>query len=891
MRIVHAISFRIRALFGHDRKQDSLDEEIKIHIEMLIDDFIAQGMPPHQARREALKEFGHAERFKEDCRDSWGVRFAADTYRDIKYGLKLLGKTKGFTAICLLTLCFCIAANTAFLSLAYNLLVRPYDFPNPDSVVNIGMQHRKSQYGEAVLMMSPRSYLDIEEGTESYVDTGLILINQSGDLDLDGSVSTVRYSLVSAGMWGVAGVSAAAGRLFTRDDLQNGDGHLVVLSDRMWKKYFNRSTAIIGSPIKIDGEGYRVLGVLPKGVTLTPMDADLWLPYKFESWQRSEQSRNYNTMVGYGRLKDGASIEQAQRELDAVYLSAPIRQTSEGETYDLDEERYALVRSTDFGPRIMPALKPIIWSTQGAFVAILLVGCLNIGGLILVRNMQRIGELEMRHTLGAPRSRLYRQLLTETLILFSLACALSFPAAKAALALLDSLVSKHFSQGIPTQIDPHVLLTVALGVLLTALVFGSLPTFSVLRNKLSRGSANRTYSTSSQTRWMQSAFVICLIAISSTLLVLTNAFFNKIEGTMSQDFGYDKENIFYVRVTLPKYLYPSKEDLDKYRVNIQQRLTEDPSIEHVSISTSHPLSFQVNETTFKVHGFTPAPTEQEPHGNTYIVSANHFSNLGIEILEGRTFQPSDAYENAEPSIIVSQSIAKDHLSQKQVIGAKIHFRGRDYHIIGMVNDTIDYPFHLPEPRHTLYTYERDFPNEIRNFCFIVKANENARNVETTLQKIVSGYDPSVTRIEVESSHSATKAAILFQLLPAELTVILSATAICLSMLGLYGVMAHLVFQKRKEIAIRSSLGARPRQLARELYWSSGKLAGAGLVLGLAIAYAGLSVIAYQFSLNSLLTPGSFILTALVIATTTLAATFVPVKRAQSAEIMDALKVG
>lgn len=889
MRVIKSLIFQLRTLFSHNLRQDDLDEEIRSHIDMLTEDFLVQGMDREQARRRALKEFGYAEGFKEDCRDVWGVRFLADTYRDTKYGLKLLAKTKGFTAICIATLCFCIAANTAFLSLAHNLLIRPYDFPNPERVINIGMQHLTSQYGEAVLMMSPRSYLDIEEGSESFVDSGLLLFNQTGDLELDGAVSTVRYSFVTPGMWNVASVRNTIGRVFDRDDLRDGNQHLAVLSDRMWKQHFDRNPEAIGAVFKIDGQSYEVIGVMPQSFTLTPLDSDLWIPFAFHDWHRSEQSRNYNSFLGFARLRDGVSIEQVQSELDAIYSNAPIRKTSEGETVDLAEERYAVIGAADYGPQIVPATEPIIWSTQGAFFAILLVGCLNVGGLILVKNMQRLGELEMRHALGASKSRLYRQLLTETLILFAIAGVLSFPVSKLALLGLDAFVKNHFPQGIPTDIDLSVLATVIVSVLTIALIFGSLPTLRILRNRLNVEYGSHTSSASLQVRWTQNAFVIALVSISSLLLVFTGTFFNKISNTTSQDFGYSKEQLTYANITLPQYLYKTQSDVDAFHSKLTEKLSTNASIKSLSISSSHPLSFELDETTFEVVGYTPPSSAYTPHGNAYTISEGHFDTLGIQLLQGRDFNRNDSIEGAAHTVIVSESVVRDHLQGREAIGSKIVFRGYERTIIGVVNDTIDYPFHMPEPRHSIYLYKDSFPHPVRRFCFALKTSEGSPDITPMVQQTISELDPLITRVEVMSVQAAIQDAILFQLIPAELAFGLSLTAILLSMLGLYGAVSYTVHQKRRGMAIRASLGASSRKISQQLYLKSAKLSGTGLAIGLISAYLGLKAVAHLFPQEGLSDPSVFLTTALLIAGTSALATYLPSRKAQKTELMEVLR--
>lgn len=893
MRPLRQLSFWLRTLLRHNDKQDNLNEEVAIHIEMLTEDFVCQGMSPLAARKAALIEFGGIERVKEDCRDSWGVRLIADTYRDVLYGLRQLRKHKGFASITILTLCLCLAANTAIFSLMYNMFIHPHNFAEPDRTTMIGMKWKKSSYGDAVLLMSPRRFLEIKEAATSYDSMGLFEPGKASDLYLNSGLFNTRYGKISPGIWEVAGVNPILGQVYTQESLDAGDYNVVVLSHRFWEHHFqNNGSEAIGSTIRLDDTTYKIVAVMPENFHLTLYDYDFWTPYVFGQWAKSESSRNNNNYFHFARLKDGVTLEQARSELDNIYVNTPEHIIETGVPLDLDEESYGITLAKDYGPQIVPVIAVAFWSIQGAVATVLIIGCFNVGGLILVRNYHRLGELDMRYALGAPKGRLYRQLITETVLLLLIAGILCVPLAHGMLGLMNNVILQHVPFGLPIDIGLPVIAPIFILLFLCGIVFGSLPAWSVIRNGLGkeRKFSNRSSSSSSGIRWMQNSFVVGLISISIILLVAAGAFFRNVSNTMNQDFGYDTNNRIFANITLPKYLYDSRTEIDSFRQLALKKLSEIPGIESVAFTSSHPLSDASNETSFEVEGFQPGPEDRDPHGNLYIVSNDYFSTTGIKLVSGRVFHPSDAAPNADPVMVVSESVAKDHLQDREPIGATIKWRGNNYKIIGLVNDTIDYPFYSKEPRHTVYRYDAKYPYEYREFAFALKVAPNAPLPIAAVENAIAEIDPNLTRVKVVSSGDVLNKSILVHLLTAEITLCLSVVAIALSLLGLYGVMSYIVSQQQRETAIRIALGASAALIARRLYWWSGRLAGIGIVIGISLSYAltrfAASILPAEVQMAGF---DTFAITALLIAITAIASTYLPARRATRIDPCVALK--
>ncbi|MCH6259354.1 ABC transporter permease [Puniceicoccaceae bacterium K14] len=539
MKLLRKFSNRFKALVFRGQHERELDEEMRFHLEMEVEKNLGRGMSKAEAERAAKISFDGVEQAKEECQDAWGVRFVLDVWRDVRFGLRQMWKRKALTAVMLATLVVCVAGNTAIFSLIHSMMIRPYTYPEMDRVVSVGMQWRTSAYGDAVLSISPRRYLDIVEKAQSYEALGFCDIGMSNKMDLrlgEGAVR-VKFGAITPGIWGATQVNPVLGRLFSQADIDSGETDTAILSYQAWKSLYDGDPNVIGESITLNNKARTIVAVLPAHFYLGFNDTDIWVPKVFSEYDRSEKSRDNNSHIIFGRLKSGVTIVQAQDELEAIYDAYLDRFPERRENAEEDGENYGVVHSADYLENQAPSARMLFGSIQGAFVFVLLIGVLNISGLILVRNWHRLGELAMRTSLGAPRIRIVRQLVTETSLLFILGGFLSLPLAQALIGLLEKAVLHHWPIGLANRLNGGVIAIVFACLFLVGMISGVLPALSISKKKvLSIRNTSVTAPRDKRSHWLQSAFVGGQICLSVILLVTTGVLLKNAREIVNQDF-------------------------------------------------------------------------------------------------------------------------------------------------------------------------------------------------------------------------------------------------------------------------------------------------------------------------------------------------------------------
>ncbi len=887
MNAIGKFLFSLRKLFFKGKAEDDLKDEIEFHLEMSIENKIKAGMTPEEASKQAKIEFGGVEQVKENTRDFWGMRIVHNSIQDFRFEIRYMLKNKGFTTVIILTLTLCLGINSAMFSILNSILLRPYSLPSVSRIIIVGKQWNNG----SVHGTSAHNYLDIVENADSYKSLGYCRIGERADLHIGSSTRRIEYDLVTPGVWSATGVQPIIGRLFTEDDLARGETDLAVISYVLAEQLYNKKGNALGSEIRLDDKTYRVIGIVPNDFYLLFNMSQVWIPKIFNERERSIASRNNNSDYIVARLKDGVSLDQARQKLKAIFAAYVDNHSEIREDVERSGENYGAVMLKDYFPNLVPIMRMTFYSMQGSGGFILLIGCLNVAGLILVRNYHRLHELAMRHTLGAGQARLISQLVKETVFVFLVAGLISIPVTWGILSLIDNS-GMNFPTGLPNGINPAVLGFTFTILLTCGVVFGSLPAWYVLRRGLGTflHEEGRTSSAAPRIHWLQNIFIVGQISLAMVLLISAGVLLRNARHLMNQDFGFETKGHLFANVFLPEYRYDdAREKIDPFRQKVLERIKFLPGVKDVALSDRAPLHmYYTSQSTFSVDGYDPGPKDPEPQSCHYRISEGYFNNMGIPLLQGRSFQTTDTTESPRV-VIVSESLVRDHFMNRDAIGTKINFWGKDYSIVGVVGDTRDFPFYSDEPRHTLYFSYRQWGRHYGVSVFAVKTDLNPSTLKASVNKVIKEIDPDISAVDLFTMQENLRKAMMVQLMPAEITSVFAVVAVFMSVLGLYGVIAFSVTERKREFGIRIALGSDTKSIIRTILWWSGRLAFIGVILGLVGAFFLMRTVDALLPDIRTTAPDLFIVFSLLVFTTALVASYFPAKKATKIDLMSALR--
>jgi predicted permease len=894
MHRLREILFRLQPFFRRHKIEAELAEELRMHQELATEAKIAEGMTPDQARHAARRDCGGVDQAKERWRDERGIPWLENLLRDVRHALRQLARHRGASAVSLLTLALCLGANSAVFSLVYSVLLRPYPYPEADRVVNLGMVWTKFPWGEAVQEISPPAFLEITADNRSFAATGFIEADQRMDAHFSDRALRVTVARVTPGVWEVAAVNPIVGRCFRPEDLTGGESKLAVLSYEFWQESFNGDRDIVGRRLHLDDGSYEVLGVMPPGFSLAAKQARLWIPKVFSESDRSEQSRQAYAFQAIARLRAGVSLEQARQELKrlhqqflAVHPEAREPAQAMGATYGA-APLTAWVRFRAAGSTL--------FLVQAAAILALLVGCLNIGSLLVVQTRGRWREFMLRGALGATTRRLAQQLATETVTLFAFGGLLAVPVALAALRLLP----QHFdlSQTMPYGQSVMLSWPSAAGTLGVSLVAGllaaCLPAWFLLRRDASRAPqtlGRQTTSGRDQNR-AQSAFIVAQVALALVLVTTAGVTLRNVRQLVTQGFGVAVENRVVAQAALPAYRYgagfeATQAKINPFRQQALEKLRSLPGVLSATVSSRAPLSADwPMKFGFEIPGFEAAPGEQPAIAFVHQVDPGFFRTLGVPLLRGRDVEPTDG-AGMEPVVVISSQIASRYFAGHDAVGGRLVFFGQNCRIVGVVGETQNVPLSYGNAP-TLYLASAQWSAFRDEVVFVVHTAPPAAIMEPVVAKALQAVDPLLS-VQTTSLARLQRSAIFTQAAPAQIAGFFGTVALLLTALGLYGVLAHAVAQRTREFGIRLALGATRRAILRLVLARGAVLALVGSALGILLSVPLLNVIKPLIVEKAAASPVVPAAAAGLILLVVLLASYLPAHRATRVDPVESLR--
>ncbi len=874
---------RITSLFRRKRFDHELDEEMGLHRELREREQREAGASQDGARHAAQQRFGNELKLREESRDMWGCNWLGDFLQDVRYGARTLRKNPGFTAIAVLTLALGIGAVTAIFSVVNAVLLKPLAMEAPSRIVYL-----QETWQDLYPGLSVGNFIDVYRQSTSFEklcasnDASFNLATQDAPERVQGEYTTANY-------FATFGVQPIAGRVFTADEDKPGAGHVVVISERLWRTLLHSDPAIIGQSLRVDGLPNIILGVMPKSFDPLLVNSDLWVPAAFNAQQLADHDDHY--LNGMGRLKAGVSMAQAQSELDviAVRLQQQYPDDDKGRGFRLQSLTTALLGDQ----------RLVLWMMLGAVGFVLLIACANIANLQLVRSRWRQKEIAVRVALGASPLRIVRQLLAESVAL---------GAASGVVGILlafwgVSWIVAGGPAGVPrlaaSNVDATTLVFACGVTLLCSILFGLAPALRSASTRLSEAFKEGIGNSSGSRDRIRTVLVVGEVALALMLMVGAGLLLRSALLVSHLDPGFDPSNLVAGRVGLPDAGYHDPAVARQTFEKIIATTDALPGVELAAVVSRAPLAGGGSSNGLIAEG-RPFDPSSAINAVLRIVSPEYLSTVRIPLKAGREFTARDTRSNAMVTII-NETLARTIWPGENPIGKRFACcedgpKGRTdpvwHEVVGVVGDVrawgldreIQPEFYLPiaqMPPNAWDWIGRTMDLVVRMQGGAIPAND--------LRAAVARIAPGVPIYRLSTMREKISGALEQSHFDTFLLAVFAATALLLSSVGIYGVLSFMVAQRTREIGIRVALGATPAHMMRGVIWDGVRLAGAGLAIGFAGALAGtrvLSSLLYGVRPTDAIT---FFIVSLVLAGVALMASYLPARRATKVDPIIALR--
>ena len=874
----------VSALFHRSRLEDEMDEELRRHIQDRANDLERSGVSRAEADRRARLEFGAYQKFKEECREAVGAHFVETLVQDLRFALRMLRKSPGFSTVAIFTLALGIGANTAIFSIVDAVLLRSFPYPDPNQLVLMFDVPLKQP--DALSAISYRDFTECREQNRVFSE---MAGNSFHDLTLTGAgePSIVNTAAVTPEIFAVLNVEPLAGRTLLPEDGKRGAAPVAVVSENLWRSHFGSNPALIGQSIALDMRSFTVVGILP--ATFRYPDGgprqDVWIAVAQDPLFGPLLSQpGVPVLGGIGRLKPGVSVEQAQAEMDALgaRLAKEFPVQDSGLTMRIEPYRQFVVGN----------VKSALLILLGAVGLVLLIACANIANLLLSRATFRGREIAVRIALGAGRARIVRQLLTENALLGLLGGTAGVLLAAWGVRSMRPFLPPDVTRINPIQVGGPVLAFALLLSLAAAAAFGLAPallaTPSNLQTNIKEG-GERTGQRGGQR--VRSFLAIGEISLAMVLLVAGGLLIRSFALVTSVNPGFDPTNVIEGEVSLPQFQYSTPQQWTAFSNELLARLHAQPSLRDSAVGAPLPMDRQGAATfAFSIVGNPPLPPGKSTTADYATVSPDYFRVMRIPLLRGRFFSEQDSASNPKVAII-SEALAQRYFPNQDPIGRQMKFgfppnsnvsRG----VVGVVGDVRDVALGR-KPGPMMYVPFAQAP--LWGGEVVVRSSLGASSVAASIRQAVHSIDKELPVTDIESLAEALGQSISQERFRTFLLGSFSAIALALAAVGIFGVISYSASQRTREIGIRMALGAQRRDVLRLILGEGTKLALFGLGVGVVAAFLLTRLMSSLLYSVSATDPVTFACVTVVLLGAALTACYIPARRAMRVDPMVALR--
>ena len=893
---------RYLRFWGRDPSAD-LDDELRFHLESCVQELVDAGMSPAQAHAEALRRFGDVDGVRARCeaidhlheRDRRRADMWDALQQDLRYAARTLRRNPGFTAIAVITLALGIGANTAIFSVVNGVLLRPLPYEEPERLVRLFTAFRGN--GEERYSMSQPEFMDYKgltqvfENAAAYTGASMTL---TGGCAAGGSAGAstaaceperVRAVAGTRDLLPVLGIRPARGRNFEGDEGRQGTERVVIVTHEFWQNRFGGDPGLLGRSLTLNGIDRRVVGILPPDATIERAEAII--PIYINPDSLTGRSSNY--LSGVARLRRNVSVEQAQRELNALTKRLAV------------EHRNAYPESMGFGATVIAMheeivgdVRPALLVLLGAVGLVLLIACANVANLLLARGEARQREMAVRLALGAGRGRMIRQLLTESTLL-----ALLGAVAGVALAWwgMKTLLAVN-PEAIPRIQEIRIDVTVAMATLaiavVTGILFGLAPAMQLMRAELqsSLKEGTRGGTESGHRHRLGRALVMGEIALAMVVVIGAGLLMRSFWTLRNVDPGFQPSGLLAVDLAIPSARYDVPATMEFYR-RLLERAGGLPGVQATATASQLPPVAEGMNWDIAIEGRAQPPGQANPSPNVRVVSRDYFRVLAIPLARGRSFGGEDG-ATTMPVAIINETTARTVWGGSDPIGQRVRFsRAQPWvTIVGVARDTRSAGLAEEVPMELFLLHEQMpvIASGIQRAMYVVlRTSGDPLALAAPMRRTIKEMDPQLAIVGLRSMTEVVERSIARPRFTMLLLGVFGAVALTLASIGIYGVMSYAVKRRTREIGIRMALGARPADVLRLVVGQGMRLALLGLGVGVVVALLATRLMTRLLYGVSATDPMTFAGIALLLAAVALVANWVPARRAVLTDPTTALR--
>jgi len=873
-------------------REAEIVEELAQHLDDVYERSLKAGLTESEANQAALKQLADTELMQKEMRRSQKAtseapvagggrtNVLADFWNDLRYAIRLQRKNPGFTIVAVIALALGIGANTAIFSVVNTVLLRPLPYKDPERLVMVWEEATKAGYPQDT--PTAANFVDWRTQNQSFEGMAAIT-DDSFNLTGTGDPERLEGQRVSTDLFPLFGVEPQIGRVFTAAEDQPGNERVVLLSYGLWQRRFGGDAGIVGKSLQLNGSGYTVVGVMPARFQFPTADDEVWVPIAFTQEDATNRNRHYLRVVG--RLKPGVTLAQAQADMSTI---ATRLQQQYPET------------NTDLGAVITPLqehlvgdIKPALLILLGAVGLVLLIACANVANLLLARAAVRQKEIAVRVALGARRSRLIRQFLTESVSLSLLGGLVGLVIAYVGLIVLKAFIPENISQARAISIDYKVLGFTLFVSVATGLIFGLAPALQSIRfnqaETLKEG--GRDAATGGSGKRLRSLLVMAEVAISLVLLIGAGLLINSFLRLRNVDPGFRVDNLLTMKIVLPDSKYERRVQRSAFYTDIVQRVQSLPGVRSAAVTTNLPLYRQGNSISISIEGRPEPPPGQEDIIVTRIISPGYFDTMSIPLLKGRQLTDQDT-DDSPNVVVISEGMARRYWPGEEAVGKRIavgRIRSPEdwIQVVGVVKDVRQFEL-TADPKPQMYLTHRQF-GFFDAQDLVVKTDVDSASMASAVRKAVWEIDKDQPVSNIRAMETILADSIARQRFSMLLLAIFATVALVLAGVGIYGVMSYSVAQRTHEIGIRMALGAQTSAVLKLAVGYGLKLVAAGIAIGLVAAFALTRVMATLLFGVTATDPTTFTLISLLLVAVAAIASYIPARRATRVNPIIALR--
>jgi predicted permease len=893
----NTIQQQLAGLTLEPTREAEIVEELTQHLEDRYQELLRNGTAPVKAYQITLAELPDSDVLVEQLRKveqqavqeiiiSGAARtnMIADLWQDLRYGVRILRKNPGFTVIAVFTLALGIGANTAIFSIVNAVLLNPLPYPDGEQLVMIysdALTNNQQRTGISVPEFADCRQADSFEAVGAF-DYGNLNLNA----DDSGAPERVESVSVTPEIFSLLKIAPLKGRIFLPEEAQQNRDQVVIISHALWQRRFGADEMLVGKNIIINGRNHMIVGIMPPGFAF-PQQTELWKPLWFPPGQYEQQRRGARGLLVLGRVKAGVSLAQAQAEMTnlSAQFAAQYPQSYGGER----GVQIGLVPLLeDFVGNVRPALRVLI----AAVVLVLLIACANVANLLLVRATARQQEIAIRFALGAERSRVIRQLLTESALLGLAGGAVGALLAMWGIQFLLKFAPENLPRFQQVSIDGRVLLFTCAASLLTGIVFGIIPALTALRTDLNATLKEGGRSNNANRHRVRNVFVIAQVAAALVLLVGAGLLMKSFWRLQSVDPGFNPTGVLTMRMLLPFETYPKNEQRAEFYRQIFARIHTLAGVESVAAITRTPLFPGNPSGTITGENSVIGPSDTPVEAERRFVTPEYFQAMGITLVKGRAFTDADT-AGATQTAIVDETFARLHWPNQDAIGKRIKLGGYQSQsswitVVGVVRHVKSQRFDTVSNVQTYFPFYQD-PGFFSMSLVIRTSVDKPLLLSNAVRDAIQSVDRNQPVFLVKTMQQLVDESLAQQRLSLLLMSVFATIALLLAAIGLYGVMSYSVSQRTHEIGLRMALGARAMDVMTLVLRQGLALVLVGVTVGLLVALGLTRLMQTVLFGVSASDPLTFIVIAVLLLLVALFACWIPARRATKVDPMVALR--